>query len=97
MLNIIKTLLQKFIDDIDSGNCNLDSKRQHQIMMLLSNMQDPDQRMSKTKACEYLGISRAAFDNHVRDGLIPKGIKEDGFKNLIWYKFDLDMYLDNNQ
>lgn len=29
--------------------------------------------MSKTQAADYLGVSRATFDNYVRDGFIPKG------------------------
>lgn len=49
--------------------------------------------MSKVMACDYLGVSRATFDNYVRDGFIPKGIKEDGFKELNWYRSDLDNYL----
>lgn len=40
------------------------------------------QRMSKIQACDYLGVSRATFDNYVRDGFIPKGIKQEGFKEL---------------
>lgn len=48
--------------------------------------------MSKTMACEYIGKSRATFDNYVKLGLIPKGIKEDGFKELSWRKSDLDIF-----
>ena len=44
-------------------------------------------------ACDYLGVSRATFDNYVIDGLLPKGIKEDGFKELSWNKSDLDIFL----
>ena len=29
--------------------------------------------MSKTQAADYLGVSRATFDNYVRYGFIPKG------------------------
>lgn len=49
--------------------------------------------MSKVMACDYLGVSRATFDNYVRNGFIPKGIKEDGFKELSWNKSDLDIFL----
>ena len=49
--------------------------------------------MSKIQACDYLGVSRATFDNYVRDGFIPKGIKQEGFKELYWPKIDLDMFL----
>lgn len=53
--------------------------------------------MSKVMACDYLGVCRATFDNYVRDGFIPKGIKEDGFKELSWNKSDLDIFLNQKQ
>lgn len=93
MLQIIRTLLQKFIDDIDTGNTNIDYDQQHQIFSLLSNIASGDQRMSKIQSAEYLGVSRATFDNLVKDGFIPKGRKQDGFKELSWSKVDLDGYL----
>ena len=49
--------------------------------------------MSKVMACDYLGVSRKKIDNYVKDGFIPKGIKEDGFKELNWYRSDLDVFL----
>ena len=51
--------------------------------------------MSKIAACDYLGISRATFDNYVRDGFIPKGRKDEGFKELSWSKIDLDIFIAN--
>lgn len=84
--SIIRTLLQKFIDDIDSDNCNITMEQQSKIISVLSNIANPDQRMSKIQACDYLGVSRATFDNYVRDGFIPKGIKQEGFKELSWQK-----------
>ena len=65
--SIIRTLLQKFIDDIDSDNCNITMEQQSKIISVLSNIANPDQRMSKIQACDYLGVSRATFDNYVRD------------------------------
>lgn len=91
--SIIRALLKKFIDDIDSGNCNMTTEQQSKIISVLSNIANPDQRMSKIQACDYLGVSRATFDNYVRDGFIPKGIKQEGFKELSWHKVDLDLYL----
>ena len=49
--------------------------------------------MGKIQACDYLGVSRATFDNYVKNGWIPKGYKQDGFKELSWMKSDLDFYL----
>lgn len=45
--SIIRTLLQKFIDDIDSDNCNITMEQQSKIISVLSNIANPDQRMSK--------------------------------------------------
>lgn len=97
MLGLIRTLLQKFINDIDEGNCNMTSEDQYKVIATLSNIADKDQRMSKRTACDYLGVCRATFDNYVRDGFIPKGRKDDGFKELSWSKFDLDMFLANEK
>lgn len=91
--SIIRTLLQKFIDDIDSDNCNITMEQQSKIISVLSNIANPDYRMSKVQACDYLGVSRATFDNYVRDGFIPKGVKQEGFKELSWQKSDLDIFL----
>lgn len=52
--SIIRTLLQKFIDDIDSDNCNITMEQQSKIISVLSNIANPDQRMSKIQACDYL-------------------------------------------
>ena len=74
MLKIIRTILQKFIDDIDANNTNLSYEQQCQILKILSNVDaGVDNEMNKTQAADYLGISRATFDNHIRDGFIPKG------------------------
>lgn len=59
----------------------------------ISLIANPDYRMSKVQACDYLGVSRAIFDNYVRDGFIPKGVKQEGFKELSWQKSDLDIFL----
>lgn len=60
--SIIRTLLQKFIDDIDADNCNITMEQQSKIISVLSNIANPDQRMSKIQACDYIGVSRATFD-----------------------------------
>ncbi len=96
MISVIRTLLQKFIDDIDSGNSNICYEDQSKILSLLCNIADKDQRMSKLQSAEYLGVSRSTFDNLVKDGFIPKGRKQDGFKELSWSKIDLDLYLHNS-
>lgn len=97
MISVIRTLLQKFIDDIDSGNSNICYEDQSKILSLLCNIADKDQRMSKLQSAEYLGVSRSTFDNLVKDGFIPKGRKQEGFKELSWSKIDLDLYLQTQE
>lgn len=94
MLKIIRTLLQKYIDNIDADNTNISYEQQCDIIRILSNVDTgQDNEMNKTKAADYLGVSRATFDNYVRDGFIPKGKQVGSFKELRWYKSDLDLYL----
>lgn len=94
MLSIIRTILQKWIDDIDADNTNLSYEQQCNIIRLMSNVDiGQDNEMNKTDAADYLGVSRATFDNYVSDGFIPKGKKVGRFKELRWYKSDLDLYL----
>lgn len=94
MLKIIRAILQKWIDDIDADNTNLSCEQQCDIIRILSNIDlGQDNEMSKTQAADYLGVSRATFDNYVRDGFIPRGKQVGKFKELRWYKSDLDLYL----
>lgn len=48
--------------------------------------------MSKYQACQYLNVSRATFDNYVREGSLPRGKKEAEFKELFWQAKDLDLF-----
>lgn len=75
MLNIIKKQLLKMISDIDTGNCYLSEEEQEEVIKLINKISRKDRRLSKYEACKYLNMSRASFDNYVRQGLLPKGIK----------------------
>lgn len=55
---------------------------------------DKEKRLSKYAACEYLNVSRATFDNYVREGKLPRGKHEIGFKELSWNKKTLDEFMD---
>ena len=96
MLKVIRSILQKFIDDIDADNSNLSYEEQCNIIRILSNVNiGQENEMNKTQAADYIGVCRATFDNYVRDGLIPKGKQIGSFKELRWYKSDLDLFLVN--
>ena len=96
MLNIIKKQLLKIISDIDTGNCYLSEEEEVEVINLINKLSNRDRRMSKYEAYSYLNISRAKFDNLVREGKIPQGKKQQGFKELSWYKRDLDLFIKNN-
>lgn len=89
MLQTIKKLLLGIVDDIDAGNSNIEENDAIFIAKTLKEMSRNDIPMSKYQAYTYLNISRASFDNLVREGKIPKGQKVQGFKELRWYKKDL--------
>jgi predicted DNA-binding transcriptional regulator AlpA len=93
MLQTIKKLLLGIVDDIDAGNSDIDEKEALQIAKMLKSMVRVDIPMSKYQSYTYLNISRATFDNMVRDGKIPKGRKMPGFKELVWFKRDFKKIL----
>ena len=78
------------IDDIDAGNSNLEEKDAIKIAKFLRESVRTDIPMSKYQAFTYLNISRAKFDNLIRESKLPRGKKVPGFKELCWYKKDLN-------
>ena len=89
MISLIRSLLQNCIDRIDAGNSNISADEEIEIIELLKRYTDKDRNLSKYQACKYLNMSRATFDNYVREGKIPKGKKEAGFKELFWKESEL--------
>lgn len=94
MLKAIRELLLKIVDSIDSGNSNITASEAIEIAKVLASYTDKTVRLSKYQACAYLNISRASFDNYVRSGKLPKGLKQSGFKELFWTKKDLDKFIE---
>ena len=84
MLQVIKKLLTKVIDDIDAGNSELSQEEMFQVVDALKRYNFRDRYISKYQAYTYLNISRAKFDNLVREGVMPRGKKVEGFKELQW-------------
>ena len=92
MLNIIKELLLNIVDNIDNGNSRIPEDKQIDIIRYLNEFTNTTERLSKYKACQYLNVSRATFDNYVREGKLPKGKKTPGFNELSWTKKELEEY-----
>lgn len=89
MLQTIRRLLLKIVDDIDAGNSYIDEDEAMEMVGTLKEMVRKDKPMSKYQAYTFLNMSRAKFDNLVRAGKIPRGRKVAGFKELQWFEKDL--------
>lgn len=88
-------MLENIINDIDAGNSNITEEDELQLLEYLKTLTDKQEKLSKYQASKYIKKSRAQFDNYVRDGKIPKGRKQQGFKEIFWYKRDLDKFKQN--
>lgn len=97
MLKVIRNLLLKIVDDIDAGNSNITEGEAMEIVDSLKRFTDKEKRLSKYAACEYLNVSRATFDNYVREGKLPRGKHEADFKELSWDKKTLDEFIRRNK
>lgn len=93
MIKMIRKLLLDVVDDIDAGNSNLTEEEALKAIETLKTFTNKDKRLSKYTACKYLNISRATFDNYVREGKLPKGKHDVGFKELSWSIKDLDEFI----
>lgn len=93
MLQLIKQLFLNIIDDIDAGNSNISEQDCIKIINTIKEYAHTDEELSKYQAYTYLNISRASFDNMVREGKLPKGKKIAGFKELRWSRKEIDEYV----
>ena len=93
ILKLVRDELQRIIDNIDSGNSNASEEELLQSLKAIKRLTDRDVPLTKYQACKYLLMSRATFDNLVKDGVLPKGEKlYAGDTNIFWLKKDLDLY-----
>ena len=90
MLKVIKSLLESIINDIDCANSNITEDEAMEMIKVIKSYTDKTKRLSKYQACQKLNVSRATFDNLVREGVIPRGEKVIGFKELFWNEKTLD-------
>jgi hypothetical protein len=86
-LKIIRDLLVDRINAIDTGNSNISEESQLEIIELFSRLSNPEEKMSKYQSVDYINkhgvkISRATFDNYVKDGKLPKGKHQQGFTEI---------------
>lgn len=91
ILKLLSKELRDLADRIDSDNTYLTQDEQMEVIDFLKGFAK-DKPMSKYQAFNYLHISRATFDNLVKEGKIPPGKKQQGFNELQWFQKDLDKY-----
>jgi predicted DNA-binding transcriptional regulator AlpA len=94
LLQTLKNLLLKIVDDIDAGNTNADEDELCDAIEYVQKLVRKDVWMTKYQACKFLnGISRATFDNLVAAGELPRGQKVyAGDTSLFWLKNELLEY-----
>lgn len=89
LLKEVRSILVKKIEDIDTGNSNLDEESLANIVRSISESTDLTVKISKYKFSQLIHVSTSTFDNYVRDGKIPKGCHDIGFKELFWTMKDV--------
>ena len=92
MLNLTKILIRELrntADKLEAGTCEITQSEAMDIINTLTH-----EALSKEAACQFLNVSRATFDLHVSLGNLPKGRKRVGFKELVWYKDELQKCID---
>lgn len=83
---LVVKYLRDIADKIDAGTSEISETEAVDILGVISH-----QVMSKEQACRYLNLSRARFDDLVREKKIPRGKKRVGFKELVFYRDELDL------
>ena len=78
--------IREIADRIEVGTSEVTESQAIDILRVVAH-----EAMSKVQACSYLNMSPSRFDDHIRAKEIPKGRKEVGFKELKWYKDELDV------
>ena len=92
MLQTIRNFLLQIVKDIDTGNSYMSQEDMIEIANFLKEFNSRDKYISKYQAYTYLNMSRAKFDNLVREGTLPKGKKIEGFKELQWSLKEIKEY-----
>ena len=91
MLEIIKSALRQLLNDMDSGNSQISESEQEELLQFIQRINE--QKLNRTEAAEYLGVSVGTISNYVDRKLLPEGIKKAGSSQKFWLKKDLNKLL----
>ena len=101
MLKELRDLLMKIVNDIDSGNSNIDESQTIEIASaigeLVSRYNKPKipNKLTRLEACRHLRVSETKFNMLRRKGLISEGTKKAGDVRK-WSIEELDKYIKEN-
>lgn len=84
LINVFSKLLRDIADRLDAGTCEISEDQAMDVINMFSH-----EPMSKEQACFYLRMSRSKFDQYVRDGKLPQGMKRSGITEKFWFKDEL--------
>lgn len=90
---VLLHLLDQAKDNLSEGKCNLNEEESLSVIESLRSILFPKPIMDAyniSQACDKLHISQPTFRKYVKQGKIPEGNKVPGFKELLWYKSDID-------
>lgn len=86
---LVVKYLRDTVEKIECGNTDLTESEAMDILRVIAH-----ESLSKEQACAFFNdYSRSRFDDLVREGIIPRGRKIAGHKELRWYKDDLEIAL----
>ena len=89
LMKTVAKMLREVADRLDRNDPGFNSElSESEAMDIMSTL--CHHVMSKDTACKHLNLSRSRFDDLVRENKLPKGRKRVGFKELCWYKDELD-------
>ena len=83
---LVVKYLKEAAEKIDSGTSEITESQAIDVLRVIAH-----EAMSKEQACIYLNLSRSRFDDLVRERKIPRGQKRVGFKELVYYRDELDI------
>lgn len=83
--HLVASALRELADKFDAGTSNATEGQCMDILSMVGHF-----RMSKEQAAIYLNMPINTFNQYISRGIIPPGHKEVGYKELAWYKDELD-------
>ena len=81
---LVIKVLEDTIDKLKADTCELSDEQAIATVRLFAH--NP---LSKEQACLVVKKERSRFDDYVRLGILPKGRKVLGYKELRWYEDEL--------